>query len=205
MCYLQRNDADAVRYAGQATELDPKLSEAFFNHAKFTAAAGQADVAVWSLERAIRDDRRYAARAGSDPDFQRVETAVTALMERLRAEARAEAEAGLRLLSEGLARHHMPKCPERAQIDELHTKAVAASRKNTYFGYLDAIDLASRSRRALDALRLPDRDKIASWALEVADRLRGQSQPYWYPLHVQPMVEGALTGLEAAKLENATL
>ena len=63
VCYLQGDDAAAIENAQRATELHPQLTEAFYNHAKFAASAGQPSRAIPSLETAIRTDRNYAINA----------------------------------------------------------------------------------------------------------------------------------------------
>ena len=108
VCYLQRDDAAAIAHARRATELCPSLLEAIYSHAKFAAAGGQADVAIPSLERAVRGDRNYAIKARLDPDFEKIEAAVTELMERLRDEARQEAEAQWLPLRADLDRYAIP-------------------------------------------------------------------------------------------------
>lgn len=91
-CYLQRKVLDAIAHARRATELSPDYSLAWFQRAKFLAAADRTKDAVPMLERVIKEERLYATSAADDPDLApKVE--VRALLEHLRDESRAELKA----------------------------------------------------------------------------------------------------------------
>jgi len=134
VCYLQGDDDTAIEYACRATELHPQLIEAFYNHAKFAAAAGQTALAIPSLETAIRADRRYAVKAHADADFENIETAVAKLMERLIAEVRSEAAEVLRRLRKRMSDYVMPGVLQ----EQLNCEMAAIQQKLVDPTYFDA-------------------------------------------------------------------
>ena len=192
VCYLQRDDAAAIAHARRATELCPSLLEAIYSHAKFAAAGGQADVAIPSLERAVRADRNYAIKARLDPDFEKIEAAVTELMERLRDEARQEAEAQWLPLRADLDRYAIPP----GQMERLRAEIEAAIGQDTYFGYLDAPAKIRACRIAFEGLRLPERDRLREEASELLARLRAEMTEYQMPDAWREHWEGTLAEAE---------
>ena len=48
VCYLQRDDSAAMTNAQNALQMNPRLTEAYYTHAKFAAASGSAQIAILS-------------------------------------------------------------------------------------------------------------------------------------------------------------
>ncbi|MBN1922407.1 MAG: hypothetical protein JW892_14260 [Anaerolineae bacterium] len=173
VCYLQRDDAAAIEYAHEATEIYPKLVEAFYNHAKFAAAAGQAAIAIPSLETAIRADRNYAVKARADADFEKIEAAVRKLMERLCIEARQVAEAAWHPVRVDLDRYALPDA-ERDRIQRLRREVERLLGQNRCFGYLDALKKIEECRGVWESLQLPERDRLEREAIAVLGMLQSE-------------------------------
>jgi WD40 repeat protein/tetratricopeptide (TPR) repeat protein len=182
VCYLQRDDQAAIEHARRATELAPQLVEAFFNHAKFAAAAGQAVVAIPSLERTIRIDRNYAIKARADADFENIEAAVADLMERLRSEARAQAETQVqgRTLQTEMDRYVIAP-QERALIERTQAEVEDLMKQDTYFGYLDVLVKSLACRKVFESLRLPERDRLRAQVTDASARLKAARAEYVVP------------------------
>jgi tetratricopeptide (TPR) repeat protein len=133
VCYLQRDNIAAIQNAARATEIYPQLTEAYFNHAKFSASAGQAALAIPSLEFAIRSDRKYALKARADSDFENIEVQVNELMTRLYTETRTLAESKVREI-----RSNRYLC-QITKVKTALSNAEGYLQFNSYFGNLDAI------------------------------------------------------------------
>ena len=195
VCYLQGGDTAAIEHARRATELYPQLIEAFYNHAKFAAAAGLGDIAIPSLERAIRADRDYAVKARADADFERIEAVVTELMERLRAEARQKAEAQWQALQKEISRYAIAP-QERRQIERAQAGFEAQMDRDTYFGYLGAPLWVAECRVAFNDLRLPERDKLQDEAARLLEHLRAEMADYIMPEAFQRQITDELVAAE---------
>jgi len=195
VCYLQRDDKAAIEHARRAMELAPQLLEAFYNHAKFAAAAGQAAVAIPSLERTIRTDRNYAVKARADADFGNIEAAVTDLMERLRSEARQQAQTQWQALQTEINRCVIAP-EERAQIEHAQAGVVALMKQDTYFGYLDAPTKIPACRKVFESLRLPERDRLRDQVTGALARLRAALAEYVVPDLVQTRLNSELAEVE---------
>jgi formylglycine-generating enzyme required for sulfatase activity/Flp pilus assembly protein TadD len=68
--YCQNDLQDAIASTSKAIELNPKLSEAFFQKAKILMAQGQTKEALNYLSHATDQDTFYVLKAASDGDFK---------------------------------------------------------------------------------------------------------------------------------------
>jgi WD40 repeat protein len=138
VCYLMGNDKAAIEYAHKATQLHPRLVEAFYNHAKFAAAASLPDIAVPSLEIAIRSDWKYAIKARVDQDFLNIEKNITELMKGLLAETRSKTVDTLNHIDEKLSNYFVPQTfRDRIQTKTLKARKMLEGTK-TYVNALEA-------------------------------------------------------------------
>ena len=159
VAYLQRNDALALDRARQTATVMPPWIEAWFSQARFAALCSQPELAMPALEQAVRLDRNYALRAAACPDFAPLENQVTALFERLREDARLQAEAQARTLQ---IETSASPVPSQYSVNSQQLQAEIAERwkQNTYFGYLDAAGKMVRFKVYLEGLHLSERDRI---------------------------------------------
>jgi WD40 repeat protein len=150
VCYLQRDDVAAVENARRATELYPRLTEAFFDLAKFAAAAGDAAVAIPALETAIRAERDYAIKARADVDFENIESSVAGLIKRLYAEMQQESAEVLEGVQVEMADYVLPDSfRERLNRELVEIERFLAGAL-TYFDARMARDKAARCRQMLE-------------------------------------------------------
>lgn len=195
--YLQRDDEAAVEQARVATEIHPSLIEAFYNHAKFAAAAGRAEAALPSLERAIRADRNYAIKALTDADFDRIEESVRTLFERLVIEARHNAATQWGSLRERMTRYALPPCDSAERVAHLREDiAAAVGLDDNYFDCLDTLDKIRECEAAFDGLRLTERDSLLAEASTLLSRLRGEMLEYEVPAQVRGQLERSIAEAE---------
>lgn len=198
VCYLQRDDGAAIEYSGQATKLYPSLIEASYNHAKFAAAAGLAEVAIPSLERALRTERDYAVKVYLDTDFECIEEDVSRLIERLLAEARSEFATRLTRLEQVVVSGRLPKGEEREKLPVLLEDARALARGGTYLAYRDALSRLSEAGQVLERLRLYERDQLLRQAAAEAARLRGEISRYEIGVGLRDSTYAALDALDVS-------
>jgi tetratricopeptide (TPR) repeat protein len=196
-CYLQRDDESAIKYSGRAAKLYPGLVEASYNHAKFAAAAGLAEVAIPSLERALRAARDYAVKVYLDPDFGHIETQVAELIERLRAECHAEFAARLPRLEKLVASGRVPRGGEHARVESLLAEGKSLERERTYLSCRDALARLSEAEAILERLRIEERDRLLGDARTQAARLREEVSGHEIGAGLRPDVYSALDALDA--------
>ncbi len=171
VAYLQRDDVSALEYAQRALQATPQWGEAWYTLARIAAATHQPTQAIPALEQAIRADRNYALRAAMDPDFESISEETTALYERLRQAARQQAEVYGKNLYAETSTSPLPT-QEQATSQHLQAEIAERWRQDSYFGYLDAAGKTMRFKLYVDGLRLPDRDRILSEALQALAELR---------------------------------
>lgn len=173
--YMLRNDAAAVEYGRRAVTLDPTLAEAWYNLAKFAAAAGKGEIVASALEQAITRDQNYAVKARVDPDFARAETAVQALLQRLTADVRRKAEDGTQTIRAKIEGHALP-APQRGQIESGLAQIASLCSQGTLFACQDGLAQLANVQRIVDALRLDELAAARSKLLAEVHRLAGQAQ-----------------------------
>ncbi|MBI1924011.1 WD40 repeat domain-containing protein [Candidatus Poribacteria bacterium] len=150
----QRFTEEAAELSKRATQVYPKLSEAFYHHAKCAALLGDGNTSTASLEVAILADRNYCLKADADRDFDGVRPELYRLYESLRERAKAEAAQALeasrkKLLEDWIFQSREAKKAE-TEIQNLLQQAEATFRsKDTYFDSLDALTLLQRAQQIL--------------------------------------------------------
>ncbi|MBU1262968.1 hypothetical protein KKG61_08315, partial [bacterium] len=92
-CYLLRKDNEAIDYTTKAIQLNPELSEAYYNKAKYLAGTAQPQLAIESLEKSVSFDRNYCIKAVDDPDFQKIQPNLQEFFQRLYDHAKQKANA----------------------------------------------------------------------------------------------------------------
>ena len=136
------------KFAKEASGLHPELLEAIYNHAKFLAVQGN-DSGLWALELAIRKDRNYALKVTADSEFASISTQLQGLLNKLKREAKAEAEKTIAALERELYEYvtveEITKKKIANLLNQIKMKTLIAN--NTYFDYLDYIS-------ALGSLRI---------------------------------------------------
>jgi tetratricopeptide (TPR) repeat protein len=83
VCALQRQLEPALDHLRQATELNPDLAEAHYQHSCVAALLGECAQAIRSLERAIEGDARYHERAKNDAAYDSIRPQIQTLLDRL--------------------------------------------------------------------------------------------------------------------------
>ena len=148
--YLRRDNVNAPQFAKQASELYPELLEAFYNHAKFLAVQGN-DSGLSSLELAIRKDRNYALKVTADSDFACFSAQLQGLLNKLKREAKAEAEKAIANLEKELDEYvNFEETSKREIVDLLNLNKVRILfAKERYFDYLDCITTVQAIQKEL--------------------------------------------------------
>lgn len=147
VCYLLRQDEEAISCAQLALAADPKLDEAQYNLAKFATVCGQFHLALESIEDAIRRDRRYAIKACLDNDFAPLKHHLEALLVRFADELR-------------------PRVINLADELELDISALQPNREHD-----DVVKLIEDSRRQINDLRFLDLLEIKDRLCESSKRI----------------------------------
>lgn len=181
VCYLQGNPVAAIEHTRRAIDLYPAFTEAFYNHAKFAAVAGRADLAIPSLKQAIGADRNYAVKARADADFDGIEAEVTGLLDGLRREARQEAEAAWHPMREDLDSYAIPPGPVAEEFARFRAEIESLMAQDTLFGYQDVPARVPPCRKIWEGLRLPERDRLRDEATEGLVHLRAEIADYVLP------------------------
>lgn len=83
VCAIQQQFQDGLDHLNEATRLNPHLYEAYYQKACLAAMLGHENVAVDSLELAIKGDPRYYERAQGDRAFDAIRPRVQALLSQL--------------------------------------------------------------------------------------------------------------------------
>jgi hypothetical protein len=106
---------------------------------------------LWSLEHAIRQDRRFFVAAKADPVLSPVKEQVEELLGRLLHEAKAQAEMGLTHAQSAFAELKAWH-GETAAINKTMAKLEATCHTGSYFGYLDTIPLAAEVKAKIETV-----------------------------------------------------
>ena len=177
VCYLQRDDSAAITNAQNALQMNPRLTEAYYTHAKFAAASGNAQIAILSLEKAILVDAHYWTKAKNDRDFDSIQSDLQNLPDRLCDKAKAEAKAILdaqKIFDE----YYIEPCPETQQLTEQLNEAMYLfNQAKTGFDYLNLIPKFRKYRETFDTLRIDTLKKYSEIAILKghANRIRSLS------------------------------
>jgi tetratricopeptide (TPR) repeat protein len=138
VCYLLHDDQSAITNAQKAIELAPDLTEAFYNLAKFAAAAGRPDLAIPNLETAICRDRKYYEVINQDAEFAKIARAVMELMAKLQKEALLAVFTAYMTCEKQVTSDLFSHPKVRARADEILRKAKEKIAVGTYLDCLDA-------------------------------------------------------------------
>ncbi|MCH8290086.1 hypothetical protein IH992_03125 [Candidatus Poribacteria bacterium] len=153
VCYLQRDDSAAITNAQNALQMNPRLTEAYYTHAKFAAASGNAQIAILSLEKAILVDAHYWTKVENDRDFDSIQSDLQSLPDCLRDKAKAEAESILdaqKILDD----YYIKPCMETQQLTaQLNEATNLFNQAATCFDYLELIPKLRKYRKTFDTLR----------------------------------------------------
>ena len=133
--YRLKEFADAVKHSQRAVDLNPRLLEAYYNHAKFYAVQGD-PAGLPSLEHAIWEDREYMVKAFDDEDFSRIKTEFSDLIEKLVKEAKGECDKYyLEMIQDPRKDEYAANTPEL--FEKWHTIFVQAKEKYEKNFYID--------------------------------------------------------------------
>jgi hypothetical protein len=124
------------------------------------------------LQKAIEMDRNYMLKAATDEDFLKYERQVQDLFEQKRVRSGIIAVMTLNIAKQSLAMmnswHASKNFPEKTQsVESNFHKAIEHFNANTYFGYLDAINLAAQVQDAADALVKEQKDQLLSKVVRI--------------------------------------
>ncbi len=155
--YCQGSMQNARQSTEQAILLDRELAEAHFQLAKIQMHVDDPASALPALRRAIELDRGYSIKAAADGDFKRHEAKVYELIDILRREAKEKAKAALdatRQLTIETEQQEVQGFPLTKYVEIAPAKralddASWATKRDTYFGHLDALSLCGQASLAL--------------------------------------------------------
>lgn len=196
VAYLQNDTDSAIDLAQRAINLSPQLVEARYSQARYAALSGQLSQAVSGLESAIRSDRNYAVRAVTNSDFAGIVPQITALIDRLRQEARQQAEVVGRNLYAEIGRSPLPTSEQPAS-HRLQAEITERWRQDTYFGYMEAAGKTVRYKVYVEGLRLGDRDRLAAEAAEIITVVKGDLAQARPPAGLKVQFQNLLEASEA--------
>lgn len=182
-------EADSL--ASRALQYDPELGEAFFHRAKYCALLKEPNTTSL-LKSAIQLDRDYAVKVDLDAAFEGCRPKVTQLLERLRDEARAQAEDQLRHTKSTQQEastwnpRSQPLAKRLAEAEQQLATAQTSSRVGTYFGFLDSMAAArgaadqftelATMRRNEEEQALSDLHKKVNAILDSAGRIAANAE-----------------------------
>jgi WD40 repeat protein len=151
--YLQRDDATAIARTQYAFQMNPHLTEAYYNHAKFTAASGNADLSTNSLETAILVDPHYWNKAETDRDFDAIQSDLQGSYKRLCDKVRSDVSDILDI-HQVSDEYYIKPCPETKPLaEELKETTKQFDQATTYFDYLALLPKVKRCRERFNRLR----------------------------------------------------
>jgi hypothetical protein len=132
--------------------------------------------AITHLRKAIEIDRNYMLKAATDVDFLKYEKQMQELFEVLRKESACLAEQyidrakqSVELMQSWQTQENFPK--ETKLTMGLYSKAIKEFKTNTYFGCLDAADLAIRVKHDVDAVVKQQKEKLSADIKNIAAQI----------------------------------
>lgn len=171
-CRLLGRTEEALELAGQATEVNPKLSQAHYHRAKFAAGLGRTGEALAALRQALALDRRFGLTLATDADLGPMADEVSRLLEELRREARGRAEVALAELGTLAAvRADVARQAERraGQLERFRQAAAEAGAIPASFGEFPGASFDAR-------MQFDNDSREAQRALERAEKLLERAQ-----------------------------
>ena len=194
--YLQNDQESAIELAGKAINLSPQLLEARYSQARYAALAGQPGLVINNLEQVIRADRNYAIRTVTNRDFITMAPQVNALIERLRGDARQQAEVVGRNLYAEIGRSLIPSSEQAAAL-RLQGEITERWRQDTYFGYMEAAGKTVRYKVFVEGLHLGERDRLGAEATELVESLKSEFSHARLPARFSTRLEAMLAACDA--------
>ncbi len=158
---------EARRLTAEATQLYPRLSEASYHSAKYSALLGDSQSSMLNLEAAILADRNYAVKVDIDYAFDPVRPNVLALLSRLKETKKIESQSNIAkaevLFRETLLWHPEESGGLKFGFEECKADFASAQnhhKANTYFGFLDAITFAEAVMSSAPTLKAKRIDEL---------------------------------------------
>lgn len=167
---------EARRLTSDAIELNPKLSEASYHSAKYSALLAEPQASMPNLEKAIVADRNYAVKVDVDHAFDLVRQHVLALLYKLKESKKIESQTKIAQAKQLVSEASLWRPDESAAIktgfDKCKQDLSSAQdhyKSDTYFGFLDAITLAESVISSAPVLK---RKKIDELKYQVSNAIR---------------------------------
>jgi WD40 repeat protein len=198
--YLLREDQDALELAQGCAEFNTSWGEIQFSQARYLALTGDAGASLAALEQAIFIDRNYALRAVICPDFTAIEQDMAAVFDRMRLEARQQADTQGRTLHTRMQASPVP-FTDQPTTQRMQAEIAERWKQDTYFGYIDTSGKMMRLRLFLDGLQLEDRDRLMAEARttlgEFREKIAAAPLPAALEARLKPYLECADASLAA--------
>lgn len=165
--------SEAKEHAIASTSLYPKLSEAWFHIAKYSALLYKPEDCIRNLGKAVNLDRKYAVKVEVDKSFEAFRPSIVNFLESIRDEKERKAQTAidhasrsLKDLLEWMMGPDSEHISSYEQCQETLGKAKHHYQKCTYFGYLDAITIAEEA----DALIYKVKESRCEELREILDK-----------------------------------
>ena len=175
--YCQAKLPDAEAHTRLAIQLDSKNSEAFYQLAKIQMHTDRPIEAAPNLRKAIEQDRDYMLKAATDLDFLKYEPQMQSLFEEMRKERGREAEKSIctakehfKIMSLWNTRENFLK--ETESVERLLDEAAEQFETKTYFGYLEAIEIAYIAKGSAGSIVKQQKEKLSTEVKETSDEVK---------------------------------
>lgn len=152
VCVIERQLEPALEHMRQATELNPELAEAHYEHSRVASLLTHGEQAVASLAQAIKGDARYYERAKSDASFDPIRPQVQILLEQLMRPVR-EKIVEVKQDAAQLEGRLIARSVEEEIAEAFHQVKRQAAESPTYQSGLKLLDALSRIQQDLRELR----------------------------------------------------
>jgi hypothetical protein len=172
---MLRDDIAAVEHGRRAVTLDPSLGEAWYNLAKYAAAAGKPEIVTSALGQAIVLDRNYAVKVCIDSDFATMDNIVRSLLQRLTSDAKRQVEDCVQAI-QGKINGHMIPAGQRSRIEGGLAQIASLCSEGTLFACQDALIQVMTVQQIIDDMRLDELEAKRTTLLAESDRLRREAE-----------------------------
>ena len=204
VAYLQHDDHAGFDMAQRALILVPQMAEAWYTLARFASALDLPNQAIPALEQAIRADRNYALRAAADADMSLFNIEITALLEKLRLDARQKVDIQGRSMTLEIQQRTIPGA-EVPNSQRMQAEITERWKQDTFFGYLDASSKMLHYKVYLDGLHLAERDQLTAEGDEMLARLAESMAPARLPTGVQESLQSLISDSHETLANSPTL
>ncbi len=150
--------SEALQIIQKAISLNPKLTEAYYHSAIYSALLNDSSSAIEYLEKAIEIDRNYTIKVGEDGAFDNIRSEIVsflnALKEKRKVECFSRAQDAETFFSEAM-QWHLEDSLLHNEFKKCQTDIADARRLlqlDTIFGYLDALSLYNKLISTLPGL-----------------------------------------------------